>query len=175
MIPSLEDAERLVKIAAVIVGGVWTYFKFFRGRTFRPRLTIHLAVRFSPAEDRLYTHVRVGVSNLGMGVILFDQENCQGFLFVERGRGGRTEWIVVSSFPVLRDHERIEPGEEIAEEKLLPIPRFPRVALKVEVFVAAKGHKERAPAWSAETFAVHPRVDGGAHGSEDRGQSAGSH
>jgi hypothetical protein len=159
----------------VVVGGVWTYFKFFRSRTFRPRLSLGVATDLRSAEDRVYLHVRVSVSNRGMAVIPFDSANCQGFLFVERGTEGKPEWTVAGSFPVLVGHGRIEPDEEIVEEKLLPIPRAPRSALKVEVFVAAKGARESAPAWSAETFAVHPHAPGGTHGTEDRGPGTGRH
>src|SRR5262245_7455367 len=34
----LEDAERAFTILGIVVAGIWAYYNYFRGRTYRPRL-----------------------------------------------------------------------------------------------------------------------------------------
>ena len=40
---SIAGVETAIRVAAILVGGVWVYFKFARGRTFRPRLELTLS------------------------------------------------------------------------------------------------------------------------------------
>ena len=35
---ALDAMDKIVRIAAVVIGGIWTYLKFIRGRIYRPRL-----------------------------------------------------------------------------------------------------------------------------------------
>jgi hypothetical protein len=34
----METVQTALTSGAIVVGGVWTYFKFIKGRTFRPRV-----------------------------------------------------------------------------------------------------------------------------------------
>jgi hypothetical protein len=46
----LSNIKTIVETAAVIVGGTWAYYKFFGGRTFRPRLELAISGRASEAK-----------------------------------------------------------------------------------------------------------------------------
>ncbi len=34
----IEVLKNVCEIAAITIGGIWTYFNFFKGRTYKPRL-----------------------------------------------------------------------------------------------------------------------------------------
>jgi len=68
----LDDLKTIVEIAgttvtavAVIVGGLWAYFKFVRGRTFRPRLELGMSGQWRMIKDEPFLHARVTVKNIG--------------------------------------------------------------------------------------------------------------
>lgn len=170
----LEDLDRIVKIAAVFLGAAWGYFKFVKGRTLRKKLVTRVSAEIRRGGDRTYVVVHVALTNLGMTEIRFDHASCRGFLFLECGKGGATQWTPVGEFSILADHETIEPSEEIEEQRLLPLPDVPRTALKATVYVASRSRKgERSPAWSGEALAIGLKERGGeAHGPEDGGGGA---
>ena len=59
-------AASIATAVAVIIGGFWAYFKFIRGRTFKPKLSIALAGqwRFIPRVGNVF-HARLRVTNIG--------------------------------------------------------------------------------------------------------------
>ncbi len=73
---SLSAAKDLVGIIkdsitaiAVIVSGYWTYFKFIKDRTYRPRLDISLGGRWITVDDRKFFQARTSVKNIGTSVV----------------------------------------------------------------------------------------------------------
>jgi hypothetical protein len=54
-----------VTAAAVIIGGIWAYFKFVKGRTFRPRLEVGLAGQWRLFNGKDLLHARVTLKNIG--------------------------------------------------------------------------------------------------------------
>jgi hypothetical protein len=171
--PSLEDIERIAQIAAILVGGLWAYFRFFKARTLKPRLGLHLSAHLVQTDSRKYVHVFVSAKNLGITRIDLDLTKCRGFLFLDRGSGPRTEWSMLAYFPILQNHEWIESDEEDSEEQLIPLPGFPRGAMKLEIFVCSKGYYHPA-AWEASTIVIATEGENG-HGTDYGRQSAKSH
>ena len=51
---------------AIIVGGWWAYFKFAKGRTYKPRLSVEMAGQWCTFNsERQVFHVRIRVTNIG--------------------------------------------------------------------------------------------------------------
>jgi hypothetical protein len=68
----LEDAKTIVDIigtlitaSVVIVGGLWTYFRFVKGRTFRPRLEVGLLGQWRSVDDKKTLHAGTAMKNIG--------------------------------------------------------------------------------------------------------------
>ena len=171
---SLEDIERIAKIAALAVGGLWAYFRFFKARTLKPRLSIHLNARIIKMGARKYVHTFISVKNLGFSRIDLDLRKCRGFLFLDRGSEPRVEWSMLAYFPVLKNHEWVESNEEDSEEQLIPIPGFPSAAMKIEVFVCSRGGEQSA-AWGASTIVTSTTEGEQGHGADDSWHSSESH
>jgi hypothetical protein len=112
-------------VLAVVVGGLWAYFKFLRGRTYRPRLSVGMEARWCLVNERHLVHARITVKNIGVSVVTPRQ----------RGMGLRVSvlspqqpkppagvgWDVVRVFEILREHEWIEAGETVSDDLLLDI------------------------------------------------------
>jgi hypothetical protein len=113
----------VVTAAAVILGGMWAYFKFVKGRTYRPRLGVRLAGQWRPVNGRQLLHARITVENIGASKVTL----------LQRGTGLRVSvlandqpvapasvaWEHLKVFEILREHEWIEPGETVSDEVLL--------------------------------------------------------
>lgn len=128
---------------AVIIGGVWAYFKFIRGRTFKPKLSIALAGQWRsvPQVGNAF-HARLRVTNIGASKadlkqfgtglqVSFPSED-------QPPPPRRFRWQPVplaedektpQVFSVLKEHRWIEPGETVSDDLLLNLGGSPRVAM----------------------------------------------
>jgi hypothetical protein len=128
--PWLDASEKVFRILAYVVGGIWAYFKFFRGRTFRPRLEPSVAAHLQRrAPQRLLT-VAVKVKNVGLSRVGLLQEGT-GVRVYRRDEG--LQWRRVTTLEILKGHGWIEPAETIEEHVLTEIPGEDPPALKIEL------------------------------------------
>jgi hypothetical protein len=112
-----------VTAAAVILGGIWAYFKYVKGRTYRPRLGVGLAGQWRLVDGRRLLHAHITVENIGASKVTL----------LQRGTGLRVSvlapdqpvapasaaWEHLRVFEILREHQWIEPGETVSDDLLL--------------------------------------------------------
>lgn len=129
---TLDNAKTIADIIssavtalAIIVGGAWAYFKFVRGRTYRPRIEISLAGQWWQVKGRLLFQARVTVKNVGLSKL--------GLL--QKGTGLRVsvldsdqplppasaKWVSKKVFIIFDQHKWIESGETISDVVLLDL------------------------------------------------------
>ncbi len=133
--PWLDAAEKVFRIAGYFAGGAWAYFKFFRGRTFRPRLEPSIAAHLHRrAPQRLLT-AAVKIKNVGLSRVDVLQKGT-GVRVYRLGEGSR--WDRIETLEVLKGHGWIEPGETIEEHVLAEIPGDDPPALKIELTLQSK-------------------------------------
>jgi hypothetical protein len=138
---TITDAETTIRTGAMVVVLVWAYFKFARGRLFRPRL--ELTISGSPNRHRECYHVvvRYTVRNIGLRRVII--EHAGSDIGVEIAHSAwpaamiPPAWKMQGSHPVLGDHRRIEPGEVIVEEIMIILPDAKAVALRLVLKVEA--------------------------------------
>jgi hypothetical protein len=116
-----------VTALALILGGIWAYFKFVKGRTYRPRLGVGLAGQWRLVDGRRLLHARITVKNIGASKVTL----------LQRGTGLRvsvlgqdqpvapasTSWERLRVFEILGAHQWIEPGETVSDDLLLNLGR----------------------------------------------------
>lgn len=130
----------IVTAAAVIVGGIWAYYKFIRGRTYRPRLAVDLAGQWRRLDESDVLHLRVRVTNIGASKVALNQYGTGlqvAFPGERRNNEIRWEKVRLKSgnepsaadaervFEVLLEHAWIEPGETVSDDLLLDLGRPP--------------------------------------------------
>ena len=120
-------ADDWIKLGAVIVGGIWTWVNYVRGRTFRKRLDIELpgsvaelgGVKYFRGECRAKN---VGSSHIpilkyGTGVTIFT------LWLVKSPRG---EWTIVereiNALDLVSKDAWIEPGETFSKPYIMTLP-----------------------------------------------------
>jgi hypothetical protein len=143
---------------AVSAGGVWAYYKFIKGRTFRPRISGEILGQWRPKDDaeahrsRLafksqrptayLCHVRIRVTNIGAAKVTLKQYGTGLEVSFPTERQPVLPHVVRwdnalalqtnsnndGMFKVFGEQEWIEPGETVSEDLLLDLGRSPTIA-----------------------------------------------
>ena len=116
-------AQNAVQIVALVVGAVFAYWKFFRGRTFPRRLEPAVTgewLKEDPVEGVL---VRVSLKNTGAADVPLDRNAIRIFTVGQDGWGtSKTPgWDRMMTLSVFKEHEWIESQEVITDEVLIPL------------------------------------------------------
>jgi hypothetical protein len=143
-----EIAQHAVEVIALLVGGFWTYWRYFKGRTFKPRARLGLRGELFSHSAVSYLHVSVRFQNVGNGKFHISQRGTGLVVSVSNAAASRTgvayiSWMAVAAFPVFEYQVWIEPKESVEEALLLRLPATAPLAWKLELRVVSKGQ-----AWS---------------------------
>ena len=148
-----EAFANVTQSLALIAGGVWAYFKFAKGRTFRDRLIVTVSGRFVSIDGSVFLVVTNLLHNVGLSRIAFSPKVSLLNVFEYLPAG--TEQIVsvsnkrLTSFRVLADNDKyIEPNEIIERQCLIALPRVSNVGYQLEFEVLT----ESGYAWRAMTI-----------------------
>lgn len=115
----------LVQIAAIILGTIWAYYKFVRGRTFHRRAELTIAGSLLESETPT-VRAHASMKNTGGSVIPLRAKVLRVTTFSpgDLDTKGRPEWREIAHAPVFQDHDWIESQETIADDVLCPVPNI---------------------------------------------------
>lgn len=139
----LDNADKIIRIAATILAGIWAYFKFVRGRIYRPRLEPSVSGKSFWRDQKHYLIISTRLKNVGSSKISIDKETSgvRVFLcdaFTQTTPPDEAEWVRVATFPVFEQHGWIESSELIEDQRLVVLPPN-QIAAKLELRIVAKG------------------------------------
>ena len=116
----LDDAKTVADIVgtlitalAVIVGALWAYYRFVKGRTYRPRLEVSMGGEWFTVDGKRLLLARVRLKNIGASVVELLQKGT-GLRVSTLGDSDspRTvSWMQGRVYTILDEHAWIEPGE----------------------------------------------------------------
>lgn len=118
--------DHLAGALAILVGGLWAYFKFIRGRTFARRAAVDLAPTLVTAGGTRSIKVTVTLRNTGTSKIDLDQGYCVLYLYTAQAADveapSNIDWGEHETVtPIFGDHDWIEAQETLAEDLLIPL------------------------------------------------------
>jgi hypothetical protein len=154
-------AQQIVQTLAILIGGIWAYFKFIRGRTFASRAEVSVKGTLFSLEDRQIIKATVFVRNTGASKITVEKQGkvirLYGAKLLEAS--APIEWIQLRIDPIFESHGWIESQEIITEELLLPVSTahdedVSRSAYKLEALVFGKlgRFSRKGVKWSGDTI-----------------------
>ncbi len=128
----LDDIKTIVEIigtavtaAAVVIGGSWAYFKFVKGRTYRPRLEVGLSGQWRPVDERHLLQARISVKNIGASNVTLLQKGTGLRVSIlapdQPAAPVSTAWESLKVFEILGEHRWIEPGETVSDDLVLDL------------------------------------------------------
>ncbi|HJT27449.1 MAG TPA: hypothetical protein VJ784_08585 [Pyrinomonadaceae bacterium] len=135
---------------ALIAGGVWAYFKFAKGRTFRDRLNPAVSGKLVSIDGSVFLIVTIRLQNVGLSRIAFDQDvsSLAVFEFVPSQTGEllSLENNQLATFRVFRDTDRyIEPNEIVERQTMIALSKVSDIGYQLEFQVFSdSGYKSRA-------------------------------
>ena len=124
MIEFLKIIESLLTSLAIVIGGIWAYYKFIKGRLFKPKLELSIKSQiecYKTYKELLmdYKIVNVGLSKVNLstcGIRIWKYISRADTLDIEN-----VQWAKIGSFPAFEKHQWIEPGETINEMNLVAL------------------------------------------------------
>ena len=152
-VASLIDTA--LKIVALVVGGLFAYWKFFMGRTFHPRLEPTVTASARTEDGQVFLKVSCKVKNVGLSSVDLDKDLSIIEVFLQD--------LAVTTYPaevawrkesdlwanVFTSHGWIEGGETIEDAHLFVFPYVQNRTCRVElqVFRAQRSLSERLREW----------------------------
>jgi hypothetical protein len=121
----LDVADKAVKALALLVGAVWTYLGYRRGRTFARRLEPAVAGRLIERDGKHFLMIISTVKNVGLSKVPLQQRGTACTLFaltVDKpvpGSGPPADIV-----ELFREHDWLEPGEIVGQSDLVPLPFY---------------------------------------------------
>ena len=140
--PLLSDLHTGAQILAIIVAGIFAYYKFFRGRTFYPRLEPALEASVIEVGPLKYLKTKARVKNVGLSKVPIDKDASALLVYRAEKRLSATgvrpvDWQLNHAVDVLVYHRWVEPGETIEDNWLFATSSSEEpVAFKVELKLA---------------------------------------
>ena len=116
---------KIITGVAVIVGGVWAYFKFVKGRIFRPRVEIEMSSQWLDMDGKKWLQARIRVKNIGASKIQLRQKG-SGLRILALAADQPTApaaaaWDRRKTCAILEKHSWIESGETVSDDILLDL------------------------------------------------------
>jgi hypothetical protein len=137
----IKDANGFVQTLAIIIGGVWAYLKFVRGRVFKPRLEPAISAKSFVHNNCVYVLITSTLRNVGLSRIILKQEGTGIRILSAESHGssivGSLTWDHQASFSVFEKHKWIEPGETICDKRLVTLQMGHWIGLRLELEVYA--------------------------------------
>lgn len=141
----VEVLKNVFEIAAIATGAIWTYFNFFKGRTYRPRLECRVDGFVETHSGRSLLKVVVKAENVGLSKVSIEQRGTilQLYPAVTQSSTPSFPCQVIWSdkpavFDVFKDHAWVEPSEPIEDQVLIELPDDKAPAYKLTLKVLSK-------------------------------------
>ncbi len=151
-----KGSQALVQSVAILIGGMWAYGKFVRGRTYHPRCTLSLEVAYRPVNESAAFRVDVTVLNSSLSAIVLPADLVQRLTIRAVDKYGWAEAVQSKTDPLWDDLDeeaitvemlsnsarsfgdwRLEPAEPWHRSFLVPVPASGE-AFQAEVLIQGR-------------------------------------
>ena len=147
----IDTLSKIFTILAIVIGGVWSYLKFIRGQLFAIRLEPKVEGKYiSDDSERNHLLVTVQLRNtaaspVNLSKVILAQNGSNLEVFTYEARDYRPEshsikWNSLVTFRVFEPHQWVESGEEIKEQRMVPLPAGDYLAFKLDLRIVSKNN-----------------------------------
>jgi hypothetical protein len=135
----VDITQKALASLALLVAGLWAYFKYFRGRTYRDRIEAEISGVTLQEGQIDYLVITVRVKNVGLSRVPIQQKGSGlrvftgKLVFPDSKIAQELEWSSVAVISILEGHAWVEPGESVSDQRLFVLPKDSSVAVKLEL------------------------------------------
>jgi hypothetical protein len=143
MVESLDVIGKLITTIAIVIGGVWAYFKYIKGRLFHPRLELHIDGKFVIQGSIPHLLLNYEIKNIGLSKVDLNKGS-SGIRILKYNPPGDSleiesaDWKHIGSFPVLEKHSWVESNEVIKESSLYSITDADNIVYRADLRIVGK-------------------------------------
>lgn len=164
----IEDWKNLATALGIFVGGLWAYIKYFRGRTFKPRLELQVSGQLINEGQVNCILATMHIKNIGLSQVKLEkkyshveislyQPEAYDFMYKKTENVEKIRlaiWNEFANFYVFQPHGWIEPGETITDHILVTLPPSNLIASKLDFCLTShkKLWQRNAISWVATTI-----------------------
>lgn len=152
---------------AVVIGGVWAYFKFVRGRTFSHRAELSITAAVESYERCIYLNATVALKNTGLSKLPINDEMKYIQLYGITNGGtsfpGSVDWDRLLTKRFFEQHAWVEAQETAIDTMVFRLQdagsqSLDRPAYQVEVWLGAPRNRitRKGSLWHARAVAFVP-------------------
>jgi hypothetical protein len=131
--------ETALTSLAIVVAGVWAYYRYLKGRVHRPSIEVEIRGRILESGGRSFLCASVTVENVGVSKVRIEQRG-SGLRLSEYpasypGSSSRFFPIrprVLGVVPILESHSWLEPRERVSDEWMFSVPNS-RAGFRLDV------------------------------------------
>lgn len=135
---AFASLQSITTILALVIGGIWAYFKVFRGRIYSKRLEPNINASVLSGTHYQCMVAKICVKNVGLTRVDVDVES--SVIEVQSYASSdylpefhNAMWDELGTTNALKYHKWIEPGETICEEILIALPNINLIALRIRL------------------------------------------
>ena len=139
----LDALEKIFTILAIMGGGLWAYYHYFKGRVYKLRLEPKIFGKVIARDDADYLITTVQLKNVGLYRADIEQKGtafrifaCKPPTLLSKTQSVDLERLV--TFEVFKKHGWIESGETIEEQKMIAVPVENQIAYQLQLRVVSK-------------------------------------
>jgi hypothetical protein len=161
----LDLLQSAFTILAIVGAGIWTYFNYFKGRTYKKRLQPNASAEVLAIDHVPHLIATVRVENVGLREVKIQRGVLEVAAYtapVTRSNAlslSSVRWNELAPFTVFASGTQLEPGETIEEQCLIVIHRNNHLAFRVSLEIYSQnwipGFSVRKP-WIARTSTKWP-------------------
>jgi hypothetical protein len=151
-IDKIESISSIIKdgftIVAIFAGGIWTFFHYFKGRTFKPRLELKISGELQNNDNSKCLIAKVVLKNVGLSKLELKQKGT-GMRIISLDdvahskKAKKLEGNRLKTVAIFKEHEWIEPNEIIDDVQIFSLPHRCETVL-LDARVVSKGIARRA-------------------------------
>lgn len=139
---ALEVAEKITTIVVLSLGAIGAYYKFLKGKIFRPRLQLDVGGRVIDDGEVTCLLVNLQLKNVGTSTVEFNRAGTQIKVYYYGAdyydpTPHLAFWQPLRSFRIFENIGWIESGEQTQDAVLIALPRKKEVAFRVDMTVIA--------------------------------------
>jgi hypothetical protein len=163
---AIEEVNNVVTSAAVVVGGIWAYFKFIRGRTFAHRAELEVTPSLDQSTGTSYLSVAVTLKNTGLSKLPLNANMKAVRLSGIAGDASdglrRATWQRILTSPTLETHAWLEAQETVTDTVVYSLHVLdvegPRAVYQIEAIVGSRRRliTRKGTQWTARAVVFVP-------------------
>jgi hypothetical protein len=139
---TLDVLSKITTILVLSLGAIGAYYKFLKGRIFRPRLQLDVGGRVIQEGGVVCLLVNLQIKNVGASTVEFSREGTHIKIYSYDPEfyepiTHQAVWQSLDTFRIFEHIGWIESGEQTQDALLIALPHQPQVAFRVDMIVIA--------------------------------------